>query len=79
MEQMILPKKKKKKKPETDYGQEEQTWGFQGGTGREWDSWAFWGFFGNGILLYSTGKCVRLGHFVVQKNLTKHCKSIILY
>ena len=33
---------------------------------------------GNGTLLYSTGKCVLLGYFAVQQNLTKHCKSIIL-
>ena len=33
---------------------------------------------GNEILLYSIGKCVCLGHFVVQQNLTKQCKSIIM-
>ena len=32
----------------------------------------------NEILLYSTGKCVQLGHFVVQQNLTKHYKSTTL-
>jgi len=33
---------------------------------------------GNGALLYSTGKCVWLGHFAVQQNLKKHCKSTII-
>ena len=28
---------------ETDQGQKEQIWGSQGGKGREWDGWAFWG------------------------------------
>jgi len=52
------------------------------------DGWAFWGFgrckllyverMGNRILLYSIGKCVWLGHFVVQQNLRKHYKSTIL-
>ena len=42
--------------------------GSQAGKGEEWDGWATWGFggykmlylewMGNGILLYSTGKCV---------------------
>ena len=33
---------------------------------------------GNGALLYSTGNCVWLGHFDVQKRLKKHCKSTTL-
>ena len=33
---------------------------------------------GNGALLYSTGKCVWLGHLAAQENLKKHCKSTIL-
>ena len=32
---------------------------------------------GDGILLYSIGKCVWLSHFIVQQNLMKHCKSTI--
>ena len=75
-----------KQKTETDHGQEAQTWvSWGGGKGREWDGWAFWGlggckleWTGNGILLYSTGKCVWLGHCGVQQNLMKHCKSTIL-
>ena len=37
-----------KQKTETDRGQEEQTCGSQegGGKGREWNGWAFEGFFG---------------------------------
>ena len=64
MEQTIPSKTKTK----TDCGQGEQTWGSQGGKGREWDGWAFGGavgckllyleWMGNGTLLYSTGKCV---------------------
>ena len=56
-----------KQKTEIDHGQEEQTWSSQVGKGREWDIWAFGGVFGckllflewigNGVLLYSTGKC----------------------
>ena len=40
---MIISKRNKqtsKQKAETDHGQEEQTWGFQGGKGRERDVWA---------------------------------------
>ena len=75
---MILSKNNKqtnRQKAETDHGQEGQTWDSQGGKGREWDGWAFGGilgykllyleWMGNGTLLYSTGKCVLLGHFVV--------------
>ena len=32
------------KKRETDRGPGAQTWGSQGGMGREQDGWAFWGF-----------------------------------
>ena len=68
---MILSKNKKQtgnQKNRTDHGQEKQTWDSQAEKGREWDGWAFWGFggckllylewMGNGILLYSTRKCV---------------------
>ena len=83
---MILSKNQQQK-AETDHGQGEQTWCSQGEKGRQWDGWAFLGFFacrllhlewmGNGILLYSTGKYVCLGHFAVQRNLMKHCKTTI--
>ena len=58
------------KKAETDHGQREQTWGSQGGRGREGVGWtAFWGFFfgckvlylewmRNRALRHSTGNCV---------------------
>ena len=39
MEQMIISYTNKQ--TETDRGQGEQTWGFQGRKGREWDGWAF--------------------------------------
>ena len=67
-----------KQKSETDPGQEEQTWDFPR-EGGEWGGWAFWGFWGgkllylecmgNGILMYSTEKCVCLGYFVLQQNI----------
>ena len=44
MKQMSLSKNNKQK-PKTDHGQEEQTWGSQEGKGKEWDGWAFGGFF----------------------------------
>ena len=47
---MILSKKKKKTATETDHGEGEQTCGSQWGKGREWDGWAFWGFFGCKLL-----------------------------
>ena len=37
MEQMMLLKITNKWKTETDHGQEEQTWGSQGGKRKEWD------------------------------------------
>ena len=44
---MILSTNSKQaKKKGTDHGQEGQIWGFQGGSGREWNGGAFWGFFG---------------------------------
>ena len=33
-------------------GQEEQTSSSQGGKGREWDGWAFWGVFWVQILIF---------------------------
>lgn len=41
MKQIILSKNDKKQKTEADHGQEKQTWGFQGGKGREWDGWGW--------------------------------------
>ena len=39
--------KQTNKKIETEFGQEEQTWGSRvGGKGREWEGWAFWGYLG---------------------------------
>ena len=54
MEQMILSKNENKqtKKTETDYGQEEQTQGFQEGKGREWEEEPFWGFGGMHVVIF---------------------------
>jgi len=35
--------KNNKQKTEIDHSQKNQTWGSQGGKGREWNGWAFWG------------------------------------
>ena len=72
--QVIQSKNNKQTKHRNRACLEEQTWGSQGTKGREWDGWAFKGFFGwkllylkwigSGALLYNTGKCVWIGHFI---------------
>ena len=46
----MIISKNNKQKTETDHGQEEQTWDSQGERGKEWDRWAFVGFFGYKLL-----------------------------
>ena len=89
MEQMILPKNNKQtnknqKQIMTKKSRPGVPKGERGGSGMDG---YFGGFFGckllylecmgNGILLYSPGKWVWLGHFVVGQTLMKHCKLTI--
>ena len=70
-----------------DHGQESRIGvprGERGGSGMNGHLRDFFGckllyleWMGNGALLYSTGKYVWFGHFALQPNLKKHCKSII--
>ena len=73
-------------KKEKDHGKGEQTCGCQGeraGSGMDGqfgvlEGFYIWNVWARGSLLYSSGKCVSLGHFAVKKKLNKHCKSAIL-
>ena len=72
-------------KTETDHGQGEQTCSSQGGGSGMDGQFVVFGckllqveWMGNEALLYTTGNCVGLGHFVVQQKLKKHCKSTII-